>query len=78
VVKFAGLLLLTATLCVAAPVMGATLYISNTKSESASIIDTDTLEVVGTIQLGQGKPSSPWSRPVGTPSSPTATPIWSA
>jgi YVTN family beta-propeller protein len=57
VVKFVGLVLLTATLCVAAPVMGATLYISNTKSESASIIDTDTLEVVGTIQLGQGKPN---------------------
>src|SRR5438093_5297270 len=41
----------------AAPAAGATLFISNTKSESASIIDTDTLEVVGTIPLGQGKPN---------------------
>ena len=57
-VTFLSLSLLTATtLCIAAPAMGATLYITNTKSESASIIDTDTLEVVGTVQLGQGKPN---------------------
>ncbi len=56
-VKFLGFSLLTATLCLAARAMGATLYITNTKSESASIIDTDTLEVVGSVQLGQGKPN---------------------
>ncbi len=44
-------------LAVAAPAAGATLLISNTKSESASVIDTDTLEVVGTIPLGKGKPN---------------------
>ena len=57
-VKCLSLSLLTATtLCIAAPAVGATLYVTNTKSESASIIDTDTLEVVGTVQLGQGKPN---------------------
>jgi YVTN family beta-propeller protein len=56
-VKFLSLSLLTATLWIAAPATGATLYITNTKSESASIIDTDTFEVVGTVQLGQGKPN---------------------
>ena len=55
--KFLSLSLLTATLWIAAPATGATLYITNTRSESASIIDTDTFEVVGTVQLGQGKPN---------------------
>ena len=35
----------------------ATLYITNTKSDSISIIDTNTFEVVGTIPLGPGKPN---------------------
>ena len=35
----------------------ATLYVTNTKSGSISIIDTNTFEVVGTIPLGQGKPN---------------------
>ena len=35
----------------------ATLYITNTKSDSLSIIDTNTFEVVGTIALGPGKPN---------------------
>lgn len=35
----------------------STLYITNTKSDSASIVDTNTLEVVGTIALGPGKPN---------------------
>jgi YVTN family beta-propeller protein len=46
--------------CVAgapAPALAAMLYISNTRAESVSIIDTDTLEVVGTIPLGRGKPN---------------------
>ena len=55
--RFVGLLLSTLILSAAAPALAATLYVTNTKSESASIIDTDTLEVVGTIQLGQGKPN---------------------
>ncbi|MGH7301933.1 MAG: cytochrome D1 domain-containing protein [Candidatus Rokuibacteriota bacterium] len=56
-VKLFSLSLLAATLCLAAPATGATLYVTNTKSDSASIIDTDTLEVVGTIPLGPGKPN---------------------
>src|SRR5439155_1901215 len=39
------------------PAWAATLFITNTKSEWVSIIDTDTLEVVGTIPLGPGKPN---------------------
>lgn len=39
------------------PSVAATLYVTNTKSDSISIIDTDTLEVVGTIALGPGKPN---------------------
>ena len=35
----------------------STLYVTNTKSDSVSIIDTSTLEVVGTIALGPGKPN---------------------
>jgi YVTN family beta-propeller protein len=41
----------------AAPAAAATLYITNTKSNSISIIDTTTFEVTGTIALGQGKPN---------------------
>ncbi|HYS15300.1 MAG TPA: beta-propeller fold lactonase family protein [Candidatus Binatia bacterium] len=55
--KSVAALLLAAMLSGAAPAAGATLFITNTKSESASIIDTDTLDVVGTIPLGQGKPN---------------------
>jgi YVTN family beta-propeller protein len=39
------------------PAGAATLYVTNTKSNSVSIIDTNTLEVVGTIPLGPGKPN---------------------
>ena len=56
-VRFASLFFLAATLLPAVPAVGATLYVTNTKSDSASIIETDTLEVVGTIPLGQGKPN---------------------
>jgi len=55
--KLGVTLLLAAALCGAGPAAAATLYITNTKSESVSIIDTDTLEVVGTIPLGKGKPN---------------------
>lgn len=40
-----------------APAAAATLYVTNTKSDSISVIDTDTLEVVSTIPLGRGKPN---------------------
>ena len=40
-----------------APVLAASLYITNTKGDSVSIIDTTTLEVTGTIKLGAGKPN---------------------
>jgi YVTN family beta-propeller protein len=50
-------LMLAAVLSAAVPVAAATLFITNTKSESVSIIDTGTLEVVGTIPLGRGKPN---------------------
>jgi YVTN family beta-propeller protein len=41
----------------AAPAGAATLLVTNTKGRSASVIDTDTLEVTGTIPLGPGKPN---------------------
>ena len=50
-------LMLAAVLGAGVPAWAATLFITNTKSESVSIIDTDTLEVVGTIPLGGGKPN---------------------
>jgi YVTN family beta-propeller protein len=50
-------LMLAAMLGAALPAAAATLFVTNTKSESVSIIDTDTLEVVGTIPLGRGKPN---------------------
>jgi YVTN family beta-propeller protein len=39
------------------PGAASSLYVTNTKSNSISIIDTSTLEVVGTIALGPGKPN---------------------
>ena len=50
-------LLLAATLGGALPAAAAQLFVTNTKSDSVSIVDTDTLEVVGTIPLGGGKPN---------------------
>ncbi|HEU5323150.1 MAG TPA: hypothetical protein VFX28_20255, partial [Methylomirabilota bacterium] len=47
-----GLLLLAA-----APAAAATLFVTNTKSDSISVIDTDSFEVVATIPLGRGKPN---------------------
>jgi YVTN family beta-propeller protein len=41
----------------AAPAGAATLFVTNTKSDSISIIDTEALEVTGTIPLGRGKPN---------------------
>jgi YVTN family beta-propeller protein len=45
--------LLTAAL----PAGAATLFVTNTKSDSISVIDTTTFEVVATIPLGRGKPN---------------------
>ncbi len=39
------------------PAAAVSLYVTNTKSDSISVIDTDTLEVVATIPLGRGKPN---------------------
>ncbi|HEV8617062.1 MAG TPA: cytochrome D1 domain-containing protein [Methylomirabilota bacterium] len=41
----------------AVPAAAATLFISNTKSDSVSVIDTTTLEVTATIPVGKGKPN---------------------
>ena len=49
----------------AVPAVASTLYITNTKSNSVSIIDTNTLEVVGTIALGPGKPNRVVFQPDG-------------
>src|SRR5947208_8666117 len=49
--------MLAAVLGAGVPAWAATLFITNTKSESVSIIDTDTLEVVGESPLGGGKPN---------------------
>jgi YVTN family beta-propeller protein len=46
-----------AVLGLTVPGTASTLYVTNTKSNSVSIIDTNTLEVVGTIALGSGKPN---------------------
>jgi YVTN family beta-propeller protein len=40
-----------------APGVAATLLVSNTKSDSVSVIDTESLEVIGTIPVGKGKPN---------------------
>jgi YVTN family beta-propeller protein len=50
-------LTLSVLLALVTPAAAATLYITNTKSASVSIIDTNTLEVTGTIPVGQGKPN---------------------
>ena len=55
--RFMVLPLLAALLTGASPAAAATLFITNTKSDSVSVIDTDTLEVVGTIPVGKGKPN---------------------
>ena len=39
------------------PPAAATLFVTNTKSDSISIIDTTTFEVMATIPLGRGKPN---------------------
>ena len=50
-------LLVLALLLVGSPAGAATLFVTNTKSDSISVIDTNTFEVVATIPLGRGKPN---------------------
>jgi YVTN family beta-propeller protein len=50
-------LLVLALLLVGSPAGAATLFVTNTKSDSISVIDTTTFEVVATIPLGRGKPN---------------------
>ncbi len=52
-----GLLAAWLAAALAGPGQAATLYVTNTKSESISVIDTATLEVQSTISLGPGKPN---------------------
>jgi YVTN family beta-propeller protein len=57
VIPVLSALAVVAVLVVAGPAAAASLYVTNTKSDSVSIIDTATLEVTGTIKLGAGKPN---------------------
>jgi len=61
----ARIVALLVVLALAAPAGAASLYITNTKSNSISIIDTNTFEVLGTIPLGQGKPNRIMFHPDG-------------
>lgn len=45
------------SLAAAGPAVAATLYVTNTQSDSVSVIDTTTFEVTHTIPLGKGKPN---------------------
>jgi YVTN family beta-propeller protein len=49
----------------AGPAAAATLFVTNTKSDSISVIDTTTFEVVATIPLGRGKPNRVAFHPEG-------------
>jgi YVTN family beta-propeller protein len=55
--RMTAALVAVAGVLVATPATAATLFVTNTKSDSVSIIDTSTLEVTGTIPLGRGKPN---------------------
>ena len=60
----AGLTLIWAGSVVAALIVGAQahaalLYVTNTKSETVSVIDTETFEVVQTIPLGRDRTQEP-------------------
>src|SRR5918996_1234672 len=51
------LIALVLTFVTAVPVLADTLFVTNTKSDSISILDTATFEVTGRIALGPGKPN---------------------
>ena len=44
-------------LLVTGPAAAASLFVTNTKSDSVSVIDTNTFEVLATIPVGNGKPN---------------------
>jgi YVTN family beta-propeller protein len=60
-----SLLVGLALLLAAGPAAAATLFVTNTKSDSISVIDTNTFEVVATIPLGRGKPNRVMFHPDG-------------
>jgi YVTN family beta-propeller protein len=58
-------LLVVGLLLLGAPASAATLFVTNTRSDSISVIDTNTFEVVATIPLGPGKPNRVMFHPDG-------------
>jgi len=48
-----------------APAAAATLYVTNTRGDSVSVVDTETFEVLATIPLGPGKPNRIAAHPDG-------------
>jgi YVTN family beta-propeller protein len=64
-VRGLGALFLMVAVATAAPADAATLYVTNTRSDSISVIDTETFEVVATIPLGPGKPNRVVFHPEG-------------
>jgi YVTN family beta-propeller protein len=63
--SFRSLLVLALLLLGGSPAGAATLFVTNTKSDSVSVIDTNTFEVVATIPLGRGKPNRVMFHPDG-------------
>ena len=63
--SLSSLLVGLALLLAAGPAAAATLFVTNTKSDSISVIDTNTFEVVATIPLGRGKPNRVMFHPDG-------------
>jgi YVTN family beta-propeller protein len=47
------------------PAVAATLYVTNTKANTISVIDTDSFEVTQTVKLGEGKPNRVMFHPDG-------------
>ena len=60
-----SLLALALLLLAGNPAGAATLFVTNTKSDSVSVIDTNTFEVVATIAVGRGKPNRVVFHPEG-------------
>ena len=60
-----SLLALALLLLAGSPAGAATLFVTNTKSDSVSVIDTNTFEVVATIAVGRGKPNRVVFHPEG-------------
>ena len=58
-------LLAVVLIALGSPATAGTLYVTNTKSDSITVIDTATFEVVDTIPLGRGKPNRVMFHPDG-------------